>query len=740
MVDETVSYSLTHLAYEYETRLERPIDQEIAWAACMRNTPNTVDPAEPRTTNRNGLPISRKHSHSDACRVQTRSTYLSSARKAIQHSNRTPRADPSQYDILAPRKVNRRLKSHMIDSSRRFRKYWIRSQNTQKLDKENGTDIGDDHPPSKQEQQDGHSAVKEEASRMSGCKNYVQDVTLKVPNPEAILPSNYTVSYLGVGADVFGNNTLASLGQSTLDIVHEDNSIAELNLAPISSPSVSLPQSSLVCKICSLVYCTANHNRASELGFSKLLQQKTKRLFSDRRTDVHMIDSPKISSAYVGLRGGASSPHGSDSEDSLINGNHNTSDQSLSDQDSLYRLDIRGVPRNESDNASYEHTNGNASAPGDSSHHRPQNSTSVNGLNGDTNRDTLSGQHVGRHMPVNGVPIDGSNGTNDNGVPAPQGYTPDYNLNGLINGNPLWPQYWESHTPENGVPVDGSNRSFFNGAPGNSSVMTYEDLHRPLSNNWIHFNGSDQLYYNGTPIPQRYMADYNLNGHVNGNGSYQPYHNGGNATLQNPISDDALGPRINGVNGVNGIDGVPNGPPSSRRSSFISYRSRVDSLRDPQQEEDDYVIDWWLCEPLGRTPSNGSYSSSVDSLIEHQYLGRHRSSNEYDPAIGYDRQDNIGSTLFPPPPNSLLSRVPYLDPGPASNIWPPNPGPPDLPSRHASGHASGLATGPPANAGTTDAPPAGTRRRRDRILARLRETWADVRRAGSQFGDVFKRR
>ncbi|KAJ6200944.1 hypothetical protein J3E72DRAFT_383429 [Bipolaris maydis] len=336
----------------------------------------------------------------------------------------------------------------------------------------------------------------------------------------------------------------------------------------------------------------------------------------------------------------------------------------------------------------------------------------------------------------------------------------------------------------------------------NGNAPDTENLENHMAQAGSLVNGSDEPHYNGAPATQGHMEDgasygefngdfvasEDVGGHVLRNATiHRNYHVPPNATIPNGVNDhfssrsarpprsrmadDVLGPQVNGVSTA---------PPTSRRSSLSSQRTRVDSLRDAQQEEDDYVIDWWLCEPLGRTSSNATHSSSIASSLEREYFARHhqrRSSQTYDPLAGYyyyydddddddiqestsSRSNSTGSALFPPPPNSMLSHVPYLDPGPASNIWPPNPGPPNLLASQSSRHASGttVATGdrspsPPSPSAlvvvgnadaaaadsSTPSPPRSLtaaarsrrRRRRNAILARLRATWRGVVKRGA---------
>lgn len=234
---------------------------------------------------------------------------------------------------------------------------------------------------------------------------------------------------------------------------------------------------------------------------------------------------------------------------------------------------------------------------------------------------------------------------------------------------------------------------------------------------------------------------------------------------------DETGPQNNAIGGRNQnengyswashdrtrmVHGFPDTTTGAGRWSPQPIQARVDS---PARSvaSDDWVIDWWLTEPLGRTATNESYSPSVDSVIAQRFFRRVPSSDEhrYNPWIGYGGSDENGPTLFPHWTNSPLSRVPYLDPGPASNIWPPNPGSPDLSHRYAGLPESpsrymvypdpastnpGFATGPPANVEVTDAPPVGARRRRDRIRAALRGTWRRVNDMGTGVRSYISRR
>ncbi|EUC50500.1 hypothetical protein COCMIDRAFT_945 [Bipolaris oryzae ATCC 44560] len=239
----------------------------------------------------------------------------------------------------------------------------------------------------------------------------------------------------------------------------------------------------------------------------------------------------------------------------------------------------------------------------------------------------------------------------------------------------------ENHMAPNGAVVNGSDEPRYNGAPTTQGHMENGTLDEEFNGDFIASGDVGSHVFRNVPIHRNHHVPPNR---TLFNGSNNHFSSRAARPSRGRMADDTLSHQVNGVS-----------TPTSQRTSLSSHHSRVDSLRDAQQEEDDYVIDWWLCEPLGRTPLTSTHTSSLASSLFVRQHPRRSPQDTYNHLAGYysdDSQENSrtsrgsGSILFPPPPNSLLSRIPYLDPGPTSNLWPPNPGPPDLvePSRHAS--------------------------------------------------------
>ncbi|XP_014550356.1 hypothetical protein COCVIDRAFT_21165 [Bipolaris victoriae FI3] len=479
-----------------------------------------------------------------------------------------------------------------------------------------------------------------------------------------------------------------------------------------------------------------NRKQVPVWGLNEYIRGKTNRPFPNRRKDVQKRYYFKIPSSYVGLRGGASSPDDDDSGTHRVGGNDNVSDQSSDRDDSLYRVDIQGGLSDQPADASYENTN----------------------------RNSADTDNLENHMAPNSAVVNGSDEPHYNGAPATQGHREDGTSDGEFNGDFIESGDVSGHVLRNGMSGHVSNEICYNGAP----VLPGDYMDSDASNEYTNNTALVPTHRNHH-VPQNTTITNGADDNFSSSRSARP--------SLGRMADDAPGSQLTSVSTL---------PPPSSRTSLSSHRSRIDSLRDAQQEEDDYVIDWWLCEPLGRTPSNATHTSSLASSRDREYLAHHPHHHEqqdpsshahYNPLAGYydendDRQDSStntpGLTLFPPPPNSLLSRIPYLDPGPTENIWPPNPGPPNLVSH--SRRVSGITVGrlPPSPSPsplqlsrplpvitdtTTTAADSRTRslanarhqrrrRRRNAIFTRLRATWRGVKPGVITVWtcDVFKRR